>query len=126
MNLPRTIPGAEDGKEASQCRRDQRLGESATPVVRTRSTAPTGADPLKTLLVTYDVHAPASVVGERTAATRGADLLTAAAELVWNASHQMTVHEVEDQLADPLESGLDQGKSKTIRRNSFHDTQELA
>jgi hypothetical protein len=86
----------------------------ATPVVDTRPRAPTGADPLKTVLVAYDVHTPASVVGELTAATRGEDLLAAAAELVLHASHQMTVHEVENQLADPLEYGLDQGESEAI------------
>ena len=34
----------------------------ATPVVDGRPAAPTGADPLKALLSSYDVHVPTSVV----------------------------------------------------------------
>jgi hypothetical protein len=86
----------------------------ATPVVDTRSKGPSGADPLKALFVSSDVHTPASVVGELGATTGSDDLLSAAAELVLNASHQLTVHDVDSQLAEPLEYGLDQGESEAI------------
>ena len=86
----------------------------ATPVVDGRSHAPSGADPLKTLLVTYDVHVPASVLGEITDATGSSDLLSAAADLVLQASHHLTTHDVEDRIDGPLEYGLDQGESEGI------------
>lgn len=41
-----------------------------TPVVDGRPQAPSGADPLKALLAAYDIHIPASVLGEVTEATR--------------------------------------------------------
>jgi len=85
-----------------------------TPVVDGRSYAPSGADPLKTLLVTYDVHVPASVLGEITDATGSGDLLSAAADLVLRASRHLTTHDVESQIDGPLEYGLDQGESEGI------------
>jgi hypothetical protein len=45
----------------------------ATPVVDDRDRAPSGADPLRTVLTTYDVHVPATVVGEVTTASRHDD-----------------------------------------------------
>ena len=86
----------------------------ATPVVDGRPAAPTGADPLKTLLSSYDVHAPASVVGELSTATGSGDLLSAAAELVLNASHHLTTHDVDARIDDPLDYGLDQGEADGI------------
>ena len=49
----------------------------ATPVVDGRPQAPSGADPLKALLTVYDVHTPASVLGEVTNATGDDDLIAA-------------------------------------------------
>jgi len=86
----------------------------ATPVVDSRPQAPTGADPLKALLASYDVHTPASVIGELSAATGSDDLLSAAATLVLHASAQLTTHEVADQIDDPLDYGLDRGESEGI------------
>jgi hypothetical protein len=86
----------------------------ATPVVDGRPTAPTGADPLKALLVSYDAHVPASVIGELSTATGSGDLLSAAADLVLNASHHLTTHDVEAKIDEPLEYGLDQGESDGI------------
>jgi hypothetical protein len=86
----------------------------ATPVVDGRPAAPTGADPLKALLVSYDVHVPASVVGELSTATGSGDLLSAAAELVLNASHHLTTHDVDAEIDEPLDYGLDQGESDGI------------
>lgn len=86
----------------------------ATPVVDGRSAAPSGADPLKTLLTVYDVHVPSSVLGEVGAATGGEDLLAAAADLVLRASDHLTAHEVADEIDDPLAYGLDRGESHGI------------
>jgi hypothetical protein len=86
----------------------------STPVVDGSPAAPTGADPLKALLTSYDVHVPASVVGELSTATGSGDRLSAAADLVLNASHHLTTHDVEAKIEDPLNYGLDQGESDGI------------
>ena len=86
----------------------------ATPVVDARSIAPTGADPLKSFLASYDVHVPASVLGEVSEATGSDDLLSAAATLVLRAASHLTTHDVEKQVDDPLEYGLDRGESEGI------------
>lgn len=86
----------------------------ATPVVDGRSRAPTGEDPLKTVLTGYDVHVPSSVLGEVSEAQGSDDLLSAAADLVFQASHRLTTHEVDAEIGDPLEFGLDRGESHGI------------
>ena len=86
----------------------------ATPVVDGRPHAPSGADPLKALLSAYDVHVPTSVLGELTDATGSDDLLSAAADLVLQATHHLTTHDVDAQLAEPLEYGLDRGESECV------------
>jgi hypothetical protein len=86
----------------------------ATPVVDGRPQAPSGEDPLKALLAGYDVHTPASVLGEVTDATGSDDLLAAAAELVLQAAHHLTAHEVDNLAEEPLEYGLDRGESDCI------------
>lgn len=86
----------------------------ATPVVDTRETAPTGGDPLKALLVSYDVHTPASVIGELSSATGSGDLLSAAVDLTLKASQQWETHDVTRRIDEPLEYGLDQGESECI------------
>ena len=86
----------------------------ATPIVDGRPLAPTGADPLKALLASYDVHVPASVVGELSTATGSDDLLSAAADLVLDASHHLTTHDVEADIDEPLNYGLDRGESDGI------------
>ena len=75
----------------------------ATPVVDGRPTAPSGGDPLKALLTAYDIHIPASVLGEVTAATEDDDLLAAAADLVLQAAHHATSHVVDCRADDPLD-----------------------
>jgi hypothetical protein len=86
----------------------------ATPVVDGRPQAPTGADPLKALLTAYDVHAPASVLGEVADTAADDDRLAAAAELVLQAAHHLPTHEVEG--ADgPFDDGLDRGESEGVR-----------
>lgn len=86
----------------------------ATLVVDRRPAAPTGADPLKALLVSYDVHTPTSVLGELSEATGSDDLLSAAAELALRAADQLTTHDGDDRIDDPLEYGLDRGESAGI------------
>lgn len=86
----------------------------ATPVVDTRRKAPSGSDPLKALLSSYDVHTPATVMGEISAAMGSDDLLSAAAELVLQASAHVTTHDIESQIDEPLDYGLDQGESEGI------------
>ncbi|MFP8951886.1 hypothetical protein ACLI4Z_02770 [Natrialbaceae archaeon A-arb3/5] len=86
----------------------------ATPVVDGRSHAPTGEDPLKTVLAGYDVHVPSSVLGEVSEARGSDDLLSAAADLVFNASDHLTTHDVDTQIDGPLEFGLDPGESYGI------------
>lgn len=86
----------------------------ATPVVDRRDRAPTGADPLKVVLTTYDVHIPSSVLGEVSAATGDHDLLGAAAETVLHAARHLTTHDVEAHLDEPLEHGLDRGESHGV------------
>jgi len=86
----------------------------ALPVVDSRPKAPSGADPLKALLAAYDVHVPESVLGELTDATGSDDLLSVAADLVFQAAHNLTTHDVDNQLDDPLEYSLDRGESECI------------
>ena len=86
----------------------------ATPVVDGRPHAPSGTDPLKVLLTAYDVHVPASVLGESTATTGSDDLLSAAADLVLQAAHHLTTHDVDAQLVESLDYGLDRGESECI------------
>lgn len=86
----------------------------ALPVVDGRDHAPTGEDPLKTLLSTYDVHVPASVLGEVSDASRSDDLLAAAATLVLEAAHHLTTHDVAASIDEPLTIGLDEGEAHAI------------
>jgi hypothetical protein len=86
----------------------------ATPVVDGRPKAPAGGDPLKALLTAYDIHIPASVLGEVTDATGDDDLLAAAAELVLQAAQHLTTHDVDDQAGEPLDYGLDQGEAEGV------------
>ena len=86
----------------------------ATPVVDGRPKAPSGGDPLKTLITAYDIHIPASVLGEVTDATGDDDLLAAAADLVLQAAHHVTTHSVEDRTDEPLNYGLDQGEAESL------------
>lgn len=86
----------------------------ATPVVDRRPQAPSGADPLKAPLATYDVHTPSSVLGEVAEATGDDDLLGAAADLVLQAAHHLTTHDVTDQADKPLNDGLYRGESESI------------
>ncbi len=86
----------------------------ATPVVDGRAQAPSGEDPLKALLSAYDVHAPTSVLGEVTDVTGDDDLLAAAADLVLQAAHNLTTHDVDERADEPLNYGLDRGESDCI------------
>lgn len=86
----------------------------ATAVVDRRPKAPSGGDPFKALHTAYDVHIPASVLGEVTEATGGDDLLSAAADLVLQAAHHSTTHDVDDRTDEPLDYGLDRGESEGI------------
>lgn len=86
----------------------------ATPVVDGRARAPTGADPLLTVLSVYDVHVPEAVLGEVSEAARGGDLLAAAADAVLQGSHHLTTHDVDGQLPEPLDFGLDVGETHAI------------
>ena len=86
----------------------------ATPVVDGRTQAPTGADPLKPLLTAYDVHTPASVLGEITDATGSDDLLAAAADLVLQATHHLRTHNVDERADEPPDYGLDRGESDCL------------
>lgn len=87
----------------------------ATPVVDRREQAPSGPDPLKTVLSTYDVHVPATVLGELTETATGDDLLGAAATLVLRAGQHLTDHDVAEHVGDPLDTGLDPGETRAIR-----------
>ena len=86
----------------------------ATVRVDASDRAPTGADPLKALLATYDVHVPDVVMGEIGEAAVGDDLLARAADLVLQAAHHLTTHDVEAALEAPLTYGLDTGESHAI------------
>lgn len=86
----------------------------ATPVVDGRPNAPSGADPLKAFLTAYDVHVPASVLGELADATGDDDLLAAAADLAFKAADHLTTHDVDGRIDDPLSYGLDFGESAGI------------
>jgi hypothetical protein len=86
----------------------------ATPVVDARPTVPSGGDPFKTLLSTYDVHVPAAVLAEVGAATASDDLLSAAADTVLAGSESLTEHAVPEELEDALDYGLDDGESRAI------------
>lgn len=85
-----------------------------TPVVDGRSIAPSGGDPFRAVLTAYDVHVPASVLGEVSAATGGGDLLATASEAVLKASHHLETHDVADELEESPAYGLDAGESHCI------------
>lgn len=86
----------------------------ATPVVDTRTVAPTGGDPLETVLTAYDVHVPESVVGEVADATVGNDLLSIAADAVLRVSGHLTTHAVDSKQSQVVTIGLDEGESDGI------------
>jgi hypothetical protein len=86
----------------------------ATPVVDRRPKAPSGCDPLKSLLTAYEIHIPASVLGEVTDATEDDDLLAAAAALVLQAAHHVTSHDIDDRTDGLLDYGLDQGETESL------------
>lgn len=86
----------------------------ATPVVDGREHAPRGEDPLVAVLSTYDVHVPASVLGEVSAAATGNDLLAAAATAVLRASHHLKTHDVDEESNAQLGYGLDTGEAQGI------------
>lgn len=85
-----------------------------TPVVDGRSIAPSGGDPFKAVLTAYDVHVPASVLGEVSSATGGGDRLATAAEAVLQASHRLETHDVADEIDDSQTYGLDEGEAHGI------------
>lgn len=85
-----------------------------TPVVDTRAIAPSGGDPLKTVLTAYGVHVPESVVGEVTDAARGNDLLSTAADAVLRASGYFTTHAVDSEESQVVTVGLDEGESNGV------------
>lgn len=86
----------------------------ALPVVDNRDVVPSGGDPLQTFLTAYDVHVPSSVLGELGEASQSDDLLAAAADLVLLSSAYLTTHDVDAQLEQPLEYGLDAGESHGV------------
>ena len=86
----------------------------ATPVVDGRPKAPSGGDPLKTPLTAYDIHIPASVLAEITDVTGDDDLLAAAADLVLEAAHHVTTHDIDDRADEPLDYGLDRGEAEGV------------
>jgi hypothetical protein len=86
----------------------------ATPVVDDRSRAPSGGDPLKAVLTSYDVHVPASVVGEVTEASGGEDLLAAAATAILRSASHLTTYDVATESEATLDYGLDIGESHAI------------
>lgn len=94
----------------------------ATPVVDPRDSAPSGEDPLKAVLTTYDVHVPSAVLGELTEIATGDDLLGAAADTVLSAAHWMTDHDVADRIADLRGYALDQGERHCIALTNDIDT----
>lgn len=86
----------------------------ATPVVDGRSKAPTGGDQLMAVLTSYDVHIPARVLGEVSEAIGSGDLLSVAASAVLRVSDHLTTHDVEADIDEPLEYGLNPGESQGI------------
>lgn len=86
----------------------------ALPVIDGRPRAPSGGDPLKALLTAYDVHTSASVLGEVTEAAGSEDLLAAVAELVLQAGHHLTTHDVDNRIKEPIDYGLDRGESDCV------------
>lgn len=86
----------------------------ATPVVDQRDTAPSGADPLKAVLTSYDVHVPSAVLGELTEIAAGDDLLGAAAGTVLSAANWLTDHNVQNRIDDEFDYALDEGETHCI------------
>lgn len=86
----------------------------ATPTIDGRDDAPTGADPLKAFITSYDIHVPTSVLGECGDAVGSDDLLSDAAERVLRAADHLQVHDITGHVDDPLDYGLDIGESECI------------
>jgi hypothetical protein len=90
----------------------------ATPVVDARPKAPSGTDPLKVLLTTYDVHIPISVVGELSETTGGDDLLATAADLVLRGAHHLTTHDIDDQDDDACRAATSRSDAAAAGSNA--------
>ena len=86
----------------------------ATPIVDGRPLAPTGDDPFRAVLSTYDVHVPAVVLGEISDAMGSGDLLSVAAAAVMTAAQHLTVHDVAARADATFDFGLDRGESHAI------------
>lgn len=87
----------------------------ATPVVDGRDRAPSGTDPLRTVLSADDVHTPATVMCEIADAAGDDDLLGTAATLVLRAAAHVETHDVAMQAADQPANGLDAGESRAVQ-----------
>jgi rRNA-processing protein FCF1 len=90
------------------------LMDLATPVVDHRDDAPSGADPLKAVLSTYDVHVPSAVLGELADLGAEDDLLGTAAATILSAAEWLTEHDVDDPAVDPVSQALDEGETHCI------------
>ena len=86
----------------------------ATPVVDQHDRTPSGADPLKAVLTSYDVHVPSAVLGELSAIAAEDDLRRAAADSVLSAAHRMTSHDVEDRIEELVDFALDEKETHCI------------
>jgi hypothetical protein len=86
----------------------------ATPVVDGREQAPSGDDPLLSILTVCDVHVPSEILGELIEVSDDDDVLAAAADTVMKASHHFTTHDVGAKIDGELEYGLDSGESHGI------------
>ena len=82
----------------------------ATPVVDQHDRTPSGADPLKAVMTSYDVHVPSAVLGELSSIAAEDVLRGAAADTVLSAAHWMTSHDVEDRIEELLISRLTKRK----------------
>jgi hypothetical protein len=86
----------------------------AVPVVDDSSKAPSGEDPLKAVLLSYDIHIPDRVLGEVADAAAGDDFLADAGELVLRAADNLTTHDVAEEAEESLDYGLDRCESEAI------------
>lgn len=69
----------------------------ASPRVDAAIDVPAEEDPLKNVLVRYDVHVPDTVVGELSEMATGDDFLATVANLVLETTDHLTVHRTDDE-----------------------------
>jgi hypothetical protein len=96
----------------------------AGPVIDREFDVPDRSDPLKNVLVRYDVHVPDTVLGELTETATGDDFLAASAELVLEVGDHLTRHSTDEsrEIAGGVDPALLPGEDAGERLRTVLDS----